>query len=331
MRKMNAMIAAAYLGGVVLAWNVGISSAWAQPGGARVVVGGNIFLQMGGVIAGRLSTVQGGYATAPVVVEAAGTDHVQRKHLGAIKYEDLVLTAGTGMNKGFYEAVRNTVGGLKLQRFDGTVIQFDGTGKGQSQRAFTGGFFSEVTFPGLDVAIQEAASITFRITPETTRTVQGAANAVVPAMQKKWLRSNFRLTIKGLEAACQTINTIEPISIKVRPPASSAGAARDSAVPSAVTTYSDLVVTFAEANGNAFVQWYDSFVVKGVNGATQEKEGTLEFLTPNLQEVLFSLKLGNIGIYRLTPVPMDNNSTIRRLKAEMYVETIEFDYKASWA
>ena len=73
-------------------------------------------------------------------------------------------------------------------------------------------------------------------------------------------------------------------------------------------------------------------VIKGNNGDDKEKGGTLEYLTPNLQEVLFTLTFQHLGIFKLTPEKVESGSeNIRRLKAEMYCEDIQFDYKSSWA
>jgi hypothetical protein len=333
MRKMRANSAAACLGSVVAISSLGISSAQAEVSVTRGVASGSAYLLISGQLVGPLRTAEGGNVTGPVVVEPAGSDHVQKKHIGGIKYEDLVLKASTGMSKVFYEDIRSAVApSSTAQRLDGAVINLDSISRKEtSRRTFTGGSISEVTFPGLDASSKEPASLTVKIVPETTRVVQSTAGVQLtkPDVQKAWFTSNFRLKIKGLEGACQKVSTIEPINIKVRRPANSAGGARDAA-PSATVIYSDLVVTIAEADSAAFINWHDSFVVKGVNGDDQEKDATLEYLAPN-NEVLFTLTLGHVGIYRITPVPGDANSTIRRLKVEMYVESMTFNYVAAWA
>ena len=49
---------------------------------------------MGGFVA----NVHGGDATAEVVTERLGSDHLTKKHLGPLKYEDITFKCGAGMS-----------------------------------------------------------------------------------------------------------------------------------------------------------------------------------------------------------------------------------------
>jgi hypothetical protein len=70
-------------------------------------------------------------------------------------------------------------------------------------------------------------------------------------------------------------------------------------------------------------------VIAGNNDATKEKNGTLMFLAPDLKEVLFTLNLAHLGIFRLAPEKAQaGTDTIRRLKVEMYCEEIKFNFAA---
>ena len=94
----------------------------------------------------------------------------------------------------------------------------------------------------------------------------------------------------------------------------------------------NLVITFPESHADEVYKWHENFVIKGVNGDDQEKSGQLEYLTPDLKEVLFTLQFQHLGIFKLTPEKVESGSEqIRRLKAEMYCEDMKFDYKAAWA
>lgn len=63
---------------------------------------------------------------------------------------------------------------------------------------------------------------------------------------------------------------------------------------------------------------------KGNSTEDREKGGILEFLSSDNKTVLFSLTFSNLGIFRLTRAPQDSAQSIRRVKAEMYVERIAF-------
>ena len=110
------------------------------------------------------------------------------------------------------------------------------------------------------------------------------------------------------------------------------GEMRDYEKEPASIEFPNLVITFPESHADEFYKWHEDFVIKGNNGQDKEKGGSLEYLTPNLTDTLFTLTFHNLGVFKLTPEKVEaGNEQIRRLKAEMYCEKIDFAYKAAWA
>jgi hypothetical protein len=86
-------------------------------------------------------------------------------------------------------------------------------------------------------------------------------------------------------------------------------------------------VTLAESAAESFFDWHEDFVIEGNNGPAQEKNGLLEFLTPNLGQTVFSIELRRLGIFKLAPDKLEAGSDqIRRVTAEMYCEEMTFDF-----
>src|SRR4051812_27583083 len=90
----------------------------------RGYTAGEFALDVDGISAGWGTPVDGGHATADVIVEKIGVDHVQHKHLAGVKYEDISVTCGTGMSKGFYEWIKASFD-HKVVRKNGAVIACD--------------------------------------------------------------------------------------------------------------------------------------------------------------------------------------------------------------
>src|SRR5712692_1364452 len=102
----------------------------------RAYTAGKYALEVGRIAAGWIQKFSGGSATAEVVTEKIGIDHLARKHLAGVKYEDIVLEVGTGMSKGFYEWIKAAWDG-KSVRQDGAVIVTDYDFKEQAARLST--------------------------------------------------------------------------------------------------------------------------------------------------------------------------------------------------
>jgi|SwirhirootsSR2_FD_contig_111_466692_length_3627_multi_6_in_0_out_0_3 phage tail-like protein len=304
----------------------------------RGYVAGKYGVELDGILAGWVWSCEGGHAVSEVVQEKLGPDHIIKKHIAGVKYEDITVTCGTGMSKGFYNWIKDSFD-HKYTRKNGAIIAADYNYKEHSRLTFTNALVTEIGFPALDAASKDAAKMTIKLSPEITRQTQTSGGpsiagkfAIDQKVQKKWLPANFRLRVDGLDLACARVNKIEAIVVKQKVIEHAVGEFRDYEKEPAHLEVPNLVITFPESHADEVYKWHENFVIKGVNGDDQEKSGQLEYLTPDLKEVLFTLQFQHLGIFKLTPEKVESGSEqIRRLKAEMYCEDMKFDYKAAWA
>jgi phage tail-like protein len=300
----------------------------------RAYVSGRYALELDGTVVGFLSSAEGGNPVGEVVTEQLGTDMVARKHIAGVKYEDITVSFGTGMSSRLYDWIRGALEG-NYSRKSGSIIYLDYNNRELSRMTFSGALLSEVTLPALDASSKDAAKMTIKFQPEFTRQVQGDGGILrLPGQfaQKKWLPANFRLRIDGLDSAMSRVNKIEAITIKQKIIQDGIGEGRDYVNEPGGLEVPNLVFTTTEAYSQSLTSWRDDFVIRGNNGEDQEKTGTLEYLTPDLKNVLFSLTFHNLGIFRLTPDKLESGSPqVRRVKAELYMERVEFDYTSAAA
>jgi phage tail-like protein len=298
----------------------------------RGYVAGKYGIELGDALAGWVQSVEGGHAFSDVVNEKLGPDHIIHKHIAGVKYEDITITCGTGMTKPFYEWIKASFD-HKYDRKDGAVVTADYNYKEISRMTFFHALISEIGFPALDASSKDAAKMTIKIMPETTRMKTGSGKQlgkVEAKIQKKWLPSNFRLKIDGLD--CTRVNKIDAIVVRQKIIDNPVGELRDYQKEPAHLEIPNLVVTLAESHADTWYKWHEDFVINGDNGADKEKNGTLEYLTPDLKESLFTITFSHAGIFKLDlEKPEAGVDTIRRVKAELYIEDMKFDYHAAWA
>ena len=168
--------------------------------------------------------------------------------------------------------------------------------------------------------------MTVRLSPEHTRREPGSgkrqSGQVGSKGQKRdqWTPANFRLQIDGLD--CTGVTKIEPVAVTAVVAEEPSGEYRDYEKSVGHLEVSDLVVTVSENKAATFHAWHDDFVIKGKNGSQYEKNGTLEYLSSNMQDVLLTLQLRNLGIFRLASAEATSSETIPRVTASMYCEEI---------
>ncbi len=314
------------------AFGPGSMLAESQAERARGYAGAKYAIEIDGMIAGWVQSVEGGHATSDVVNEKTGPP---QKHIAGVKYEDITVNCGAGMSKAFYEWIKAAFDG-QYARKNGVIVACDYDYREVSRLEWFNGVISEVGLPALDAASKDAARMTIKIKPEYTRTAtaQGGARATLPksqaVVQKKWLPSNFRLEIGGLD--CRRVNKIEAIVLGQQA-GNPAGQVRSYQQGQGNRAISNLVVTLPESDAAAWETWHKSFVISGKSGQGSQKTGQLAYLTPDLRETLFTLSFFNLGIFKITPDKMEAGSeNIRRVKVEMYCEQMKFAYgNGAWA
>lgn len=300
-----------------------ITGAGQNPG----AVAGSFALELDGVFAGWLSFTDGGYATAEVIAaRVPGPDPVVRKHLGAVKYEDIAIACGTGMSKSFYD----WLGGLftrTSQPKNGAILVADFNRKELSRLNFFNSLITEIGFPALDASSKDAAKMTIKISPEHTVYKKGSGKTVSPSgpdpgPAKKWTAADFRLQMDGLD--CTRVNKIDAVIIRQCVAENRVGQSQPASLD-----VSNLAVTLAESSASTFFDWHQDFVIAGNNGQGKEKHGTLDFLSPSLTDSLFRLTLKNLGIFKVSPEKIESASdAIHRVTATMYCEEMSFTHSA---
>jgi len=291
---------------------------------------GNFLLMLDGANCGYLKSVDGGAISADVINEAVGPDYFVRKHVGRPKYEEFTVQMGFGMNKVIYEWIRQSWM-MKPQRFNGSIVSVDLKLEPKSERQFTNALITETTIPAMDGSSKEPAYLTIKFAPETIRTLKSGdkpAGDYGKSEQKMFLPSNFKLEIDGLD--CSRVNRVESFTVKQKAVTDDIGEARDARKEPGKLEFPNLKITVAEVAAQPFLDWHESFVIKGNNDEKSEKNGSLTLLSPNRQDVLARIKFFNLGIFRVQPQKTEANADqIARVQVEMYVERMEFEFGAA--
>ncbi len=75
------------------------------------------------------------------------------------------------------------------------------------------------------------------------------------------------------------------------------------------------------------MDWFHSFVIEGNSVESNEMNGSIEFLSPGLQETLGSVELSHVGLISLalpgaeTQAPQEEFFTV-----ELYCQNMQFHY-----
>jgi hypothetical protein len=289
---------------------------------SRNFVISHVALELDGKVAGFVRQASGGGVHAEVVQMSSPS--MPLKHIGAVKFEDLVLTVGPDLSRVFYDWV-GTVATREYLRKNGAILRCDSSYRVQSRLEWSNGLLSAVNFPTLDVASKDQAALTVKISPEATRYVTGDGSQLkLIDSPKPWVASSFHLQIGDLKTTCSSVSRIETITMTNETTTHTIGNERHPVREPGRLSLSDLVVTIPESRAKPFQDWFEDFVIKGNNSSMQEKSGSLDFLTPQQSAAIFSLRFDHLGPYAITQPSSRAGAGSGMVVFKMYCEEMRF-------
>lgn len=289
-------------------------------------VGGTSLLELDGAQVGALKSVDGGEIVAEVVVEPVGQEPFAKKHLGNVRFEEIVLGLDLGTAGDVFTWIAESWKGQAKPR-DGAIVETDARLTPQERREFRHALITETTIPTLDAASKAPGQLTVKLAPEeiTRKKAGGAAGPKVGAKQKQWLASNFRLELDGVET--KTVSKIDAFTVKQAVAADDVGDTRIGRREPGKLEFPNLRVTLSPASLQSWRDWFEDFVVKGENGDDKEKSGAIVFLDATLKQEVGRVELKNVGIFALRRQP--STEQVARATAELYVESMELKWNVA--
>ena len=260
----------------------------------NIASGGRFALDLEGVTTGFLKSVDGGGIGATLAGDGVAAGAAGAKRIAAVTYEDFTLTMPVYAPRPVTDWIRKSWSGDATRR-SGKVIAVDNFLGSISERAFSGALITETTFPACDLSAKDQAYLTVKIRPDSIqyKKSDGAEVAVPPkAKRKKWIPSNFRLRIKGLDTS--RVVKIDAFTVARRIAASPGEAGETVSFP-------NLRITIADQSAESWIKWHEDFAIKGNSSADKERTGDLELLDVDKKSALLTLKLKGLGIIGFVP------------------------------
>ncbi len=265
-----------------------------------------------------LHDVEGGNVKASVITVDMGTNEPPRKQISTLSYEPFSIAVDLAMGKPLANWIGATLD-LSPIRKSGTIVSASFDYKAESLRHFRDALIEEITIPSMIASSKQLAFVTIKFKPEEIMYAKGdnAIQNVVSSRQKTWLCSNFRLRIGDLP--CSRVSKID--SFTIRQSAQTLDDVHEGASDRTTVEFPNLKVTFSAVDVEPWHEWFNDFVILRNNGPDREVQGALEFLAPNLTDVLGAIELSQVGIFALyREKPTAGADAIAHFAAELYVE-----------
>jgi hypothetical protein len=290
---------------------------------ANSYAAGRFAFSVDGQFAGYIKKWSGGVTKGEVATHNLGTSNIQKKHLATITHEPLTIEIGMGMGKPLWDWIKASFD-KSFQTKTCALTAADFNYKAMATRVFQDSYIKKVTLPTLEGSNKEAGYFTIEMDPYIIRyeaaggeDIKGDENANT----KKWLCSNWRFEVSGLEDACKRVSKVESLTWEQKVVKDEVGAFREPTKHAAALTVPNIKLTISMADIAPWAEWHKSFVIDGKCTDSDEKQATLTLLGPDLQEELMTINFNHVGLISLEQDALEANSEkVASFTVEMYTE-----------
>lgn len=278
-----------------------------------------------------LRSVDGGSIKASGVEGGFGSDLYQVKNAGAVEIEpmtiDIGMSGASGVLKWIQDSWRKT-----YSTRNGQITHADFNLEATYEHQFYDAQILETSFPTLDGSSKEAAYMKVKFLPAAVESQPADGFTIggrMPAKQKTWLPSCFRLSIDGVDGM-QYVNHIDGFTIRQEVKKFYVGTERfPQLIPSSLK-FPKLSCTIGAAFAHDILKWHHTVNAKGEHEEQAQTTGCLEFLAPDKSQVLFRLNLYEVRIVDCKFVQANANADqIKRVKFELLVGAMDLDADGS--
>jgi len=297
----------------------------ASPTEGRSYTAGRFALDVAGYNVGFLKKFSGMAMEADIVANDLGPDNIQKKHVSKIKWTPGKATVGIGMGKGMYDWIKQSFD-KAYEPKNGRLVSGNFNYKAESALDFEDALITEVVVPKLDGSSKDAAYFDVAFEAERVRWSKAGGEdirAKIGPKQKAWLCSNFRVELGNLP--CSRIASVDSFTWKCAIASDEIGIFREPTKHPAKVMVPDLKFNISMADHQPWANAAKKWFVDGHHLESDEMDGRIVFLGPDMREELGSIDLMNVGFKKFSNDDKEANSEkIARFTVELYVEQMLF-------
>jgi hypothetical protein len=276
-----------------------------------------------------LRNVSGGWVKAGVIDDPVGTSSHRVKHLGPVEVDPMTVEFGLAGANPILQWIQGSWN-RQWTRRNGQITHADFNLKQTFEHWFYDALLLEATFPTLDANSKEAAYLKCKWQPEAVRTIASPASKTELTSQffpeqKRWTPSAFRLRIDQFDGMEYT-SKIDSLTIKQGVKKMYTGKDRFPQIEPTNLQFPNIVGYISLAHATTLLKWHHDYVFKGQKDPKAQLSGTIEFLTPDRQNAIFSINLFEAGLmYAQIEDAQANAEQIKRVKFEIFVGRMTLD------
>lgn len=275
-----------------------------------------------------VKAVEGGWSRTQL-----GNEREQHK-VSTVEIDPIVVELGLTGAKDMLRWVQQSWNRTHDRR-NGQISYADFDQRTRFEHEFFGALLTEVAFPTLDGASKDGGYLKCTLQPERAATrCRGASpgprlRGTMSPMQKMWSPSAFRINIDGVDGL-QYVNKLDGFKVTLATKKMHSGEARMPELVPVQINFPKLTGTISMRYAEGLIKWQQDYVRSQDGPGTRESQarrnGSIEFLTPDRKQTMFTIKLTDVAPLYVAATPAKaNEEQVRRVQFELYVRSMSIE------
>jgi phage tail-like protein len=293
----------------------------------RSATTGRFALELDGYHCAYIKSISGGEAEADVATHDHGPMNMQTKQMANFKFTPIKAKVGIAQAGAMNDWIKASFDRAYATK-SGAVIAGDFNYKATHRIDFVNALITSVTIPKLDGSSKEAGYIDVEWESENVLHTPGKGEDIkgdYGTKQKQWTPSMFKFDLAGLTDACKRVATIDSFTWKQAVVTDQIGAQRIMTKHPAKVTVPDVKITLSAADFEPWRAWAQAWFQDGKCLASDHKDGTITFLSPDMKTEIGHIELKQCGLKKVTAPSLEaNKEEVARVTVELFVEEMKF-------
>ena len=273
-----------------------------------------------------LKNVDGGSVEQEIMSERFGETQYAITHASVAQIKDVTFEFGMAGANTALKWIKDSWT-KQYDRRSGQIDHADFNGVIKYSDEFSNALIAETIFPELDGKSNKPAYMKVKFTPESVGPIppQGNLDPTGGTKQKLWTSNCFRFLIDGVDGM-EFTNKLDTFTVKQNIKKMGMGNHRYQEIMPLRVEFPKITGTIAESYAGGLREWAKKYLHKGKKDPKAQKTGSLEFLAPDKDQVLFRINMYQMSLKLLeTAQSQANEPDIKRLKFTLQVERMELD------
>jgi hypothetical protein len=274
-----------------------------------------------------VKSFEGGLPKGNTVEEPIGTTLEIIKHLTTFEIDPLSIEVGMQDGLPMLKWIRDSWHS-KYCRKGGTLKLADFKLKNVKEYAFANALITETAFPTLDGAGKDMGFLKVKIQPETAHLSKGDTLQIVgtsPSYEKMklWSVNNFRFELDKHKFPALPVAKIDGFTVKQNVKSYSTGRGQYPYWEPTKLVFPDISIHMSMHAADPLVDWYHRTCELRNTDPKLQTTGAITYLSPNLKDEVFQIKLDGVGIKGMTIDKAERGDSPRRIKFDLYVSKMD--------